>query len=159
MYGSGWVYTYEEMREQFNNFASPEEVNRVRDYLMQLGYQERRVQTFGDGKGWDDYRASAKKSIPSFSQMMKSVRDGSFVSKAYLPYDYPPISDGTEQYHVNRKLNGESYYTQHFNTYHTYSLYCESLIEGGWEKGKEYLDYNDAGGISGATVTFYKETD
>ena len=106
-----------------------------------------------------DYNASAKKSVLSFSQMMKSVKDGSFVSKAYLPYDYPPISDGTEQYHVNRKLNGESYYTQHFHTYHTYSLYCEALIEGGWEKGKEYLDYNDAGGISGATVTFYKETD
>lgn len=247
LFGSGWAYTFEEMTESFNTFASPEEVNRVRDYLAHLGYQEQRIQTFGDGKGWDDYRASTKKSkklsknsinaladriamdcqcdsaevhnlngedilmmpvmdsdceyyyeeydiyqeemdgvtyncvnlsrmnkgvrkhtmlsknmkesVPSFSQMMKSVKDGSFVSKAYLPYDYPPISDGTEQYHVNRKLNGESYYTQHFHTYHTYSLYCEALIEGGWEKGKEYLDYNDAGGISGATVTFYKETD
>lgn len=102
---------------------------------------------------------SKNESVPSFGQMMKSVKDGSFVSKAYLPYDYLPISDGTEQFHVNRKLNGESYHTQHFNTYHTYRLYCEALIERGWEMGREYLDYNDAGGISGATVTFYKETD
>lgn len=129
------------------------EVSEALDHVI----QDYRMQSISGY--YPDYNASAKKSAPTFSQMMKSVKDGSFVSKAYLPYDYPPISDGTEQYHVNRKLNGESYYTQHFNTYHTYSLYCESLIEGGWEKGKEYLDYNDAGGISGATVTFYKETD
>lgn len=91
LFGSGWAYTFEEMADTFNTFASPEEVNRVRDYLARLGYQERRIQTFGDGKGWDDYRASAKKSIPSFSQMMKSVRDGSFKAKMDKAYGWAHI--------------------------------------------------------------------
>lgn len=73
LFGSGWADTYEEMTESFNTFASPEEVNRVRDYLARLGYQEQRIQTFGDGKGWDDYRASTKKSKKLSKNMKKYV--------------------------------------------------------------------------------------
>lgn len=81
LFGSGWADTYEEMAESFNTFASPEEVNRVRDYLARLGYQEQRIQTFGDGKGWDDYRASAKKSKKLSKNMRKSMPNSRLVDK------------------------------------------------------------------------------
>lgn len=100
---------------------------------------------------WLGARKDMRKSVPSFSQMMKSVRDGSFVSKAYLSDDYPTNSSGN--YVVARKINGESMYNEHFDTKEEYDRFCQKLESSGWNRGREYPEEN------GAYITYWKDTD
>ena len=121
------------------------EVSEALDHVI----QDYRMQSISGY--YPDYNASAKKSVPSFSQMMKSVKDGSFVSKAYLSDDYPTNSSGN--YVVARKINGESMYNEHFDTKEEYDRFCQRLESSGWNRGREYPEEN------GAYITYWKDTD